>query len=418
MKKVLMVAHHYPPDGSSSGVLRPLKFSKYLPQNGWAPHILTLREALYPVRDPGLLRDIPSEATVHRTLALDSARHLAVRGRYLALFAIPDRFVSWVLFGAARGLSVIRKTGIHAIYSTSPPPTAHLIGAVLRAFTGVPWIADFRDPWIEDGIYPRPGTLRYRVEAAMEGMVVRTSNSVLVTTPYFRTELLARYPELPGQKVRVIYNGYDEADFQDLPIVGKGARFEIIHAGLVTPEFRDPFPFMRAVAALISSGDLPREGLQITFLGGGPYVVSADFSHKVKGLDLQSVVQVDDRVPHRQALQRLGQASALLLLQASDDTRSLIPAKSFEYLRIGRPILALTLEGATADLLHGVEGCYVVNPADDTGLRHAVKQLYELWRKEANGAPLARSIHRYERMNLTGELAHLLNELSSTTRKK
>ena len=103
MKKLLMVVHHYPPDGSSSGVLRPLKFSKYLSAYGWNPHVLTLQEWVYPVKDYNLLRDVPSEAVIHRTFALDSGRHLAIQGRYCSLFAIPDRIVPWLPFGVVRG---------------------------------------------------------------------------------------------------------------------------------------------------------------------------------------------------------------------------------------------------------------------------------------------------------------------------
>ena len=119
------------------------------------------------------------------------------------------------------------------------------------------------------------------------------------------------------------------------------------------------------------------------------------------------------RVPYREALQRLGQAATLLLLQASDDTRSLIPAKAFEYLRIGQPILALTLVGATADLLHGMEHCYAVSPEDQSGLRRAVMTLYTLWRQSPHGVRASRPIQLYERSNLTSRLAQILGELVS-----
>jgi glycosyltransferase involved in cell wall biosynthesis len=413
MPNVLLIAYHYPPEGGSSGVLRTLKFSKYLPRHGWKPHILTLRESLYPAKDEGLLGDVPPQAVVHRTYALDSARHLAIQGRHLALLTVPDRFISWLPFGVARGLRVIRQSGIRLLYSTSPPPTTHLIAVVLKALTGLPWVADFRDPWVEEGFYPLPGTLRYHIETTLEQYVIRRADRLTVTTPYLQREFIARYPQLTPETVQVIYNGYDETDFQQVQSPVRSAQFEILHAGLVTPEFRDPRPLLQAVTSLIADGSLPRREVRITFLGGDAYVHSQAFAALVTQLDLEDVVSVCGRVSHQAALQRQGQAAVLLLLQASDDTRSLIPAKAFEYLRIGRPILVLTLAGATADLMQGMGSCYVVSPADQDGLRRAVLMLYTLWQQSPHGAQVSRPIQHYERSHLTVKLAHLFGQLAA-----
>jgi glycosyltransferase involved in cell wall biosynthesis len=412
LKKVLIVAYHYPPEGSSSGVLRSLKFSKYLPRNGWIPHILTLRQSLYTVRDEGLLRDIPAEAVVHRTLGFDNARHLAIKGRHFAFLSIPDRFVSWFFFGTAKGLAAMRTEGLQAIYSTSPPATAHLIAAALKAITGAAWVADFRDPWIEAD-FPVRGSIRYRIESVLERMVMRRCDCIVVTTPYLKAEFLSRYPELQADKIEVIYNGYDESDFRDNNVGTRSGRFEIIHAGLVTPEFRNPLPLLQTVASLIQQGSLPRYQVKITFLGGDWWVSSPDFTAEVKRLGLDGVISVEGRVSHQEALKRLAQAAVLLLLQASDDTRNLIPAKAFEYLRIGRPILAVTLEGATASLLKDRDHCFVKKPTDLVGLRNAILSLYELWRKGGDGLQAGVAVCEYERSHLTSQLARILDRLSS-----
>jgi glycosyltransferase involved in cell wall biosynthesis len=417
LKKVLMVAYHYPPEGGSSGVLRALKFSKYLPANRWIPHILTLRESFYPIRDNSLVPDIPPEAVIHRTFALDSARHLAIRGCHLGFLAVPDRFISWFFFGLIKGVEVIRKEGIQALYSTSPPATAHLIAAALQLITRVPWVTDFRDPWIEEG-FPVPGSIRYRIESALERMVMHRCDRIVVTTPYLKAEFLSRYPELAPEKVQVIYNGYDESDFTENSIGTLCDRFEIIHAGLVTPDFRNPLPLLETVATLVAEGSLPRDQVRITFLGGDSWVSSPEFTAEVKRMRLDGVVNVRGRVSHQEALKCLAQAAVLLLLQASDDTRSLIPAKAFEYLRIGRPILALTLEGATADLLKGRDHCFVVDPPDSVGLRSAVLSLYDLWRKGGDGLQVGAVAREYERSHLTDQLANILDRLSSQASSK
>ncbi len=415
MKRVLMVAYHFPPEASSSGVLRTLKFGKYLPSFGWTPHILTLCESAYRVRDEQLLAQIPPTAVIHRVRGFDATRHLAIQGRYPAALTVPDRFVSWLPFGAAKGLGVIRSMGIHALYSTSPLPTAHLIAAVLRTRTGIPWIADFRDPWIEEGLYPRPGSLRNWVERRLERIVISQADRITVTTPLFREELARRYPQLPPEKIRVVFNGYDEEDFEGIKATPRTDRFEILHAGLVTPDYRDPRPLLDAVASLIGGGHLPADDVRVAFLGGGPYLDAPAFRQVLQQRGLDRVVDVTGRVSYEESLVRMGQASVLLLLQASDDTRSLIPAKAFEYLRAGRPLLALTSDGMTAELLRTTGRGIVVPPGNSESIARVLLDLYaqhrDTDRHDTVADPGKVDISRYERRFLTGELAHLLDEV-------
>ena len=417
MKPILMVAYHYPPEGSSSGVLRTLKFTKHLPKHGWRPHVLTLRESLYGERDEGLLRDVPPEALIHRTPAFDATRHLAIKGRHLSALAVPDRFATWWPFGVVRGLSVIRKHRIQALYSTSPLPTAHLIAMTLQSLTRVPWVADFRDPWIEPGAYPTPGTLRCHVECALEALVMRRASRVTVTTDRFRDDLLARYPELAPDRVVSIFNGYDEDDFLGLETVRPSDTFELMHTGLVTPEYRDPLPLLRAIRTCIDRGEVEAGRVRVVFLGGGPYLSSPDFKTAVTDLKLDSIVRVEGRIPYRLALQRMVGAAALLLLQASDDTRTLIPAKAFEYLRVGRPILALTGEGATADLVLHTAAGRVADWTSLPAIASTVATMYREWAvtdsRRSTGADGGR---RFERATLTRELAEVLDSLAETPR--
>jgi glycosyltransferase involved in cell wall biosynthesis len=411
-RRVLLIAYHYPPEGSSSGVLRTLAFSRHLPTHGWMPHVLTLRGSIYPVRDESLCDEIPAEVTVHRAAAWDTARHLALFGRHFEWMAVPDRYVSWLPFAVRRGLKVVRTVGIDAIFSTSPQPTAHLVAGWLKLRTGLPWIADFRDPWIEEGIHPRPGSLRYRVESGLERFVITRADRVVVTTPEFCADLVARYPSTPAQKFSVIFNGYDDSDCLEVAGNPPGDRFEVLHAGMVTPEYRDPVPLLRAVSTLIRQGVLSPSDIRITFLGAGGYAGTTDFTGVVNKLGLSDVVQAVPRVSHLEAIRRLRHAAVLLLLQASDDTRSLIPAKAFEYLRAGRPILALTAEGATATLLRDTGGGVVVNPRSPD-LGDVLTMLFRAWKADRAFTIPTYNIERFSRSMLTGELAKHLNELVS-----
>ena len=410
-----MVAYHYPPEGGSSGVLRTLKFSKYLPECGWQPHVLTLRKSFYPVKDEKLLQDIPEEVVVHRTFGVDTARHLSIGGRHLSALAVPDRWIGWVPFAVARGLKAIRQAGIDALYSTCPAPSAHLIAWVLHRMTGLPWLADYRDPWIEEGVFPKPGTLRYKFESFLEAKVIRDCTYLVVTTPNLGREFVDRYPCLEERRVRVIFNGYDEADFDGLDASSWPEKFDIIHAGLVTPEYRNPLPLLEVLAELMRNGRLQSSEVRVSFIGDSAWLGSQEFRSKVESLGLEQVVKVEPRVSHREALERMARAAVLLLLQASDDTRALIPAKAFEYLRIGRPILALILAGATTDLLHDQRHCFAVNPADRPGLAEAILTLHRSWRdRHEFGA--AKNLARYERKNLTREFSTLLGAATGDKR--
>jgi glycosyltransferase involved in cell wall biosynthesis len=414
-----MVAYHYPPEGGSSGVLRTLKFSKYLTRHGWAPHVLTLRESAYGVRDDRLMGEVPAEVVVHRTLGFDTARHFAIRGRYPGILTMPDRFATWLPFAVARGLRVVRRAPIRCLYSTSPQPTAHLIALALKAVTGRPWVADFRDPWVEDVPEVGRSALGHRVERRLEAAVVRRADRLLTTTPRLRDDFLKRYPDLDPAKARVVYNGYDEADVPPAALPReRGERLELLHAGLVTPSYRDPAPLFRAVAALIARERLDRARIRVVFMGGSRYLESERFRALVREHGLGDVVEVAPRVSHAEAMVRMLRADGLLLLQASDDTRALIPAKTFEYLRAGRPILAVLADGATTDLLAGMPACHVAEPGDAPGLEAALLRLYDAWRGSPGPISVTRPVARFERARLTGELAAILQELCPGTAER
>jgi hypothetical protein len=97
MKRVLMVAYHFPPMAGSSGVQRTLRFAQYLSEFGWQPLVLSTQPIAYEDTSDDLLKDIPPEAIVHRSFALDTARHLSLGGRYFDFMAQPDRWVCEVI---------------------------------------------------------------------------------------------------------------------------------------------------------------------------------------------------------------------------------------------------------------------------------------------------------------------------------
>ena len=170
-----MIAFQFPPFAMSSGVQRTLRFVQQLPANGWQPLVLSAHPRAYSAVASDLLADIPAGTVVERAFALDTARHLAIAGRYPAILARPDRWRSWVLGAIPAGLRLIQRFRPDVLWSTYPIATAHLIARRLQRLSGLPLVADFRDPMAQDGYPEDPRTWRAfdRIERAVAGVAAR-----------------------------------------------------------------------------------------------------------------------------------------------------------------------------------------------------------------------------------------------------
>jgi glycosyltransferase involved in cell wall biosynthesis len=409
MRHALFIAYHYPPESSSSGVLRTLKHTRYLGRFGWRVTVLTLDRKAYPVTDPRLEEQIPDDVRVVRTPFIDVKTRFAIRGHYPSLFAIPDRWIGWWPWAVAAGKRVMKGEPVDLIYSTSPHATAHLIGWALARHAGVPLVVDFRDPWYEHP--PEPGTTWIAQFAArrLERVVVRRADRIVASTARLRDTLATRYPWKPKDKFVAIPNGFDEEDFSDVAQTSRRSSQELlfVHAGNINASFRDPRPILVAVRGAAEAGLVELERMRFRFLGGGPFGESSEVRQAVEQAGLTSRVEFLPRVSYEAALAELKSAGVLLLLQSSPDTVDLVPAKLFEYLRTGRPVLALVPEGATSEIMRDVGGGWVVDPADDSGLRDAIVTAYRAW-SSTSLASLAvdqARLQKFSRERLAADLA-------------
>lgn len=358
MKRILLIAFYFPPFHRSSGSLRVLKFIKYLPEFGFEPVVLTANPRAYDKTDDNLYSQLPETLTVHRAFALDAKQHLSFRGSYLDVTALPDRYSSWIPAAIAKGQQVIRKEKIDAVFSTSPIPSAHIIAYALNRLTGKSWIADFRDP-VWDQHYQGSET-RLRAWQKIEAMSVKNAQAVTVTTHGIRQLFLERYARIESHKINVIDNGYDESDFAGISTEqhSKSKSIRLVHAGLLDPVDRDPVPFFRAIGLLLERKPELINKLNIDLFAPGDE--SGTYARQIENLSLSEVIQIRPALPYHLILQEMIESDLLLLFQGkSCDTQ--IPAKLYEYLRIGRPILALTTEGGeTGRLLRSLRAGEVV----------------------------------------------------------
>lgn len=411
-RRILMVAYHFPPLAGSSGIQRTLRFAQHLPTFGWQPLILSASPKAYEQTNTDLSRDIAPGTVVRRAFALDTARHLAIKGRYLSALARPDRWVSWKFDGIRQGMKMIKELKPDVIWSTYPIATAHLIGAELHRRSGLPWVADFRDPMAQDGYPADP--LTWQQYKKIEAHTLKAADITSFTTPGAAAEYRLRYPG-SAERIHVVENGYDEETFAAAdpfdvklaPPFTAGA-ITLLHSGVVYPSERDPTHLMAALQLLTENGNLQPGQLKIRFRAAVAEDLLRTLAAKFK---VEAYIEICPPVPYRMALAEMMAADGLLILQASNCNEQ-IPAKLYEYLRAGRPIIALTDPiGDTATVLR-TSGINSISPLDNAG--EIARLLKSVVFKQQNGlqsVASAAAIHDSSRLNRTKELATLLSQL-------
>lgn len=409
MKKALLIAFHWPPFSGSSGIQRTLRFTKYLPQFGWQPLVLSADPRAYPSRGDELLAEIPAGTVVRRAFALDAARQLAVRGRYFGFTALPDRWASWWPAGVLSGLALVRRHRPEVIFATYPIATAHLIGATLARLADLPLVADYRDAMVAADVPADP--VQRRLFTRIEARVIHRAGAAVFTTPRSLQMYRRRYPAEPAAKFHCIRNGYDEADFPAPPPSRPAQpqrRLRLLHSGLLRLDERDPRPFLAAVAQLRRDGVLGARDIEVVFRAPGDEGVHRRIA---ADLGLGDLVRVEGPLSYEAALREMTEADVLLVFQDAF-CNHLVPAKLYEYIRAQRPILALTdRAGETAELVEEAGAGLVLDIASQQEIAAALPAF--LQRVRDGTAPLAPLdvARRYGRREQTGQLAALFDGL-------
>jgi len=414
-RRVLMVAYHFPPLQGGSGVLRTLGFARYLPEAGWEPLVLSASARAYAqTGEPGQGEQQLAELTVRRSAALDAARHLSLRGRYPGCLALPDRWSSWWLSAVPAGLAMIRRYRPDAIWSTYPIATAHLIGLTLHKLSGLPWIADQRDPMLDDSDpqapYP-PNPRVHRLHRWIEQRIAAKSAAIVCTTPGALAAHRRRLAQVDAGRFHLIENGYDEAGFEHAngAPAGHRGRFLLLHSGVIYPSERDPQALFEALGRLRRDGVLAAHNFQLLLRASGH---DAWLTTLLVRYGITDLVTLAPLQPHREALREMQSADGLLLLQAAN-CNGQIPAKLYEYLRCRRPVLALTdLAGDSAAKLRVCGIDTIGQLASSSDCARALLRFLELARQ--GRAPLASpsSIALHSRQARSHALAGLLDQVT------
>jgi len=326
-----------------------------LPALGWQPIVLSTHPRAYERTSDDLLADIPAGTVVRRAFALDAARHLQIAGRYVGAMARPDRWISWQYDGVRQGLKLIEEFKPDVIWSTYPIATAHVIASKLHRKTGIPWVADFRDPMAQDDYPPDP--VARQMYRDIEADAAANACLCVFTTPGAAQMYQRRFPQA-AEKMVVLENGYDEESFASAEAATPAAAPQplgtrpviMLHSGIVYPSERDPTQLFEALGRLQKESALRPSDLRIRFRAS----VHDDLLQSLaQAHGAQDFIELCPAIPYREALAEMLSVDALLVMQASN-CNAQIPAKIYEYLRAGKPILGLTdHDGDTAGVLRG-----------------------------------------------------------------
>lgn len=398
---VLMVALDYPPC-QSAGVQRTIKFIEYLPDYGWAPAVLTGQPHMYDqLADIFVKPSVP----VYRAFGLNTLKHLSFRGKHFAAMLKPDRFFSWYWHGVVVGKNAIDKERPDVLWSTFPCSTAMKIALRLKQVTGLPWVADFRDPFA--GINPyfnAENNAGFKIDEA----VVRNADKLVFSTQ--RTAALYReaYPFIAADKIHVITNGFNEEEFTAAEQRLNGGKssetkpYTLLHSGVLYPNGRDPKELFAAVSQLIKANELSSSNFKVVFRG---LLLTEELRVLIEKFQLADIIEFKPPISYEQSVDEMLAADALLLLQG-EMFNNQIPGKAYEYLRSGKPVLALTHKaGATAELIEDYDGVYIADMQSSNNIKQQLLLLVNSTKS------IHRDIECYSRKSTAKSLARLLDGL-------
>ena len=436
MKRVLIISYYWPPTGGS-GVQRWVKFAKYLPAEGWQPVIYTPENPEQLAVDASLEAEVPAEAEVIRRRIVEpyemykkllrksghskeavevnpvNAQNKSflqkvamwIRGN----FFLPDPRCLWIRPSVKFLKEYLKEHPVDLIVSTGPPQSMHLIGRLLAKETGLPWIADFRDPWTKIFYFKHLQMTRTTVKwhKKMEKKVLDDATVVVAVSPLVQQEFQA----MTQTPVELITNGFDECDFTATKNTeangGPDREFVITHTGLFAAD-GNPTVLWDVLAEKCSKDESFKKLMKIKLVGK----TDEQILKSIEDAGLSGNLEDMGYQPHAVAVEQQRKASLLILpLRKEPEYKAVLPGKLFEYLASWRPVLGIgQTDGAMSMILNNTKTGLVLNWDDKMSIE---KYIDICWKDHLNGRLSVEDadISQFTRRNLTRRMAQLFDKL-------
>ena len=334
MKRLLIVTHHFPPS-AGSGSFRMLGFARHLPKFGWNVSVVVCGPTPWEPIDEELGKQIPVETSVECVdFPLRKARSILPVA--LQKVRCIDLYYVWNKPAIVACRRLIKEWQPDVVLTSGPPHSVHLVGRRLHRQFGLPWVADFRDPWCSLGS-DKPYIKSWsRLTKSMERSVIRGADIVVANTSNARQSLKDAYPKY-ARKIVAVHNGFDPSPNRDARrAVTTGPEINLLHAGALYAG-RDPRPVFDALKQIINDERLHGKRVCWTLLGRS---LDDRIDDDIRSRGLTDVVRLEGHVPYAEVIRRMANADILVLLD-SPGRRIGVPAKLYEYIGVKRPILAL-----------------------------------------------------------------------------
>lgn len=423
MKKVLIITYYWPPSGGA-GVQRWLKFSKYLPEYGWQPVILTVdpRYASYPQRDESLAIEVDPESLVFKTRSFELynfykflsgkkevpfggfaneskvswAQKVAkfVRGNFM----LPDPRKGWNKFAIKKASELILKYNIDTVVTTSPPHSTQLIGLKLKEQFRIRWIADLRDPWTDIYYYKHfiHTALARQIDLQYERKVIENADMLITVSDDVKHIFVGKSETSVLSKIFVVPNGYDDEDFMNDKVPTETKKI-ITYTGTIS----EAYDLNGLLEALTRLEDALRKDILIRFVGKIQAPIANRF--REKGFDVELV----GYVTHAKSIEYLFRSSILLLvIPKVDNNKGILTGKFFEYLASRKPVLAIgPTDGDLAQIIKETNCGKIFDYEDKKGINRFLKE--KLLNPEPTSDP--EQVRWYSRRMLTQQIAGILD---------
>ena len=368
MRKVLIIAYVFPPI-AYAGTHRTIRLSKYLSKLGYELHVLTIKIQKDLDNDMNLLDKIKEKVYINRTETIDVWRFYNkfkkrfIKSKFgrvtdriisfvIEILSQPDHMNLWIPFAVNTGARVIKRHHIKLIYTSSPPHSQLISGYLLKKMTGVPWIADLRDPIQFNIASANWNRLEKTTNLLLEKLTLRNADAIITNTKSALNELRGKYQK---NNIFHISNSFDEDDFRK-PI-DKYSKFTISHVGTIF-RFRNTEPLFQAVSTLADEDVINSASFVLKFVGFNDNVLTKTIAR----YNLQSYIEIVSMVEHAKAIEIMEKSHMLLLIKGfNKNGLGQVPGKLYEYIGSGNPIMYIGPEESEAsEIINNIENGYAV----------------------------------------------------------